>query len=1327
MRRLILALTVLFISVPTFAATSGSLIDTDGQPVAGAKVTIFAAETYEARRARIESKTPERTPLTSATSNAKGIFSFDPPKLPVFMIQVDAAGFAPAQIEAAAGDDIGTIALTKAETKQGHVTASGKPVANAFVWWLGSNGAEVAAHTDEQGRYSVPDPSTWSVRRLVLHPDFAMDAKIIIPIERSVTPDVTLTPGVTLAGGVVAEDGQTPVAKAAINIFGFNVATTGDDGRFQIAHAPKQWESLTATAGDRIGSVTQVSKGTTIRLTKGAFIMGSVRDTKAQLPLAAAGVVANTGRGMFATTGTPYSALTDAKGNFSIGPLPAGSYNVAMQRAGYAATTSTISLMPGQKVSRALVAIPVARVSGMVIDENKVPVAGAVVTAAEVSRGNRMGLFQMRVPMVERTTWTGADGRFSAIATEGDAQIEATKRGWPSARSATIHLAAGDRKSGVVITVPRGIELTGKVTNQNGKPVSGVAVAATEAEQGGGGLAFARRMLVRATSRDNADTTVRTATDGTFTLRVREGLYDLAFQRSGFSTHILRGQQVNASTKPIAVTLDPSVEITGRVVRGSTPLAGAMVLAAAPGSGDTSSTITAADGSFTLPDLTAGPLMLVVNKSDEMAQTMKPVTAPAKDVVIELPSVSRVSGRVVDKATNKPITTFEAGVTIPRGGGMMVTMPPMMQTFTSDDGSFTLDNVPVGQTQIVASAAGYTMSRVSTTVEEGKAVTNLEIALQAGGKLTGHVTGPDGAPLAGVVIRPEMMGTRGMMRPPTNESATTDANGEYSLDSLEPGDHTFTFTYASMPPVSKSVTLSDKETRLDVQFTNGVRAAGVVVTDAGVPVPDALVRASSAAEGPMNASSTRTDASGGFVIEGLAPGHYTFAATKSGYAEGIVHDVDIASGAPVRVTMKSGGVILGHVTGVSGSELAQTNVYASSASGNASAPVDSGGNYRIEGAPVGTVRVQANVQMGMAGGRTSAPKMVQVDTGSTVQADLEFQSDTVVRGRVTRAGVALDGSMVAFLPRDGKAQTNARTTTGSDGSYTVTGLEDGSYLVQINDLGRGIFYSSHYDVHGSGTFDIDMKTTSVRGHVLDSSTGEGVANATVDIRPTAGSGGMVMARPTITDSNGYYSLDSVAPGSYRASASKEGYGNTMQDVSVSDTAVDLDFKLTQQAGVTLTVIDARDHTMLAPMVRVFDSAGNAVVDPRFNFGAVAEPVKLPLSPGTYRAIVSAQGYASQTVTITSPSQPVVALTPGGTIRIYNRNNTPTRARLLSPDGTPYARFGNGTFSLNAAPLPTVVSNVASATYTLQILDAGGQVVSSTNVTVVDGGTVNVNP
>jgi hypothetical protein len=89
------------------------------------------------------------------------------------------------------------------------------------------------------------------------------------------------------------------------------------------------------------------------------------------------------------------------------------------------------------------------------------------------------------------------------------------------------------------------------------------------------------------------------------------------------------------------------------------------------------------------------------------------------------------------------------------------------------------------------------------------------------------------------------------------------------------------------------------EARLDVQLSSGIQLTGVVVTDAGVPVADAAVRAMSASD-PSFGKEARTDANGSFQIEGAAPGHNNLAAGKSGYADGILRDFDASAGAPAR-------------------------------------------------------------------------------------------------------------------------------------------------------------------------------------------------------------------------------------------------------------------------------------------------------------------------------------------------------------------------------------------------------------------------------------------
>src|SRR5206468_173911 len=351
-----------------------------------------------------------------------------------------------------------------------------------------------------------------------------------------------------------------------------------------------------------------------------------------------------------------------------------------------------------------------------------------------------------------------------------------------------------------------------------------------------------------------------------------------------------------------------------------------------------------------------GQIMLNAMKMDSFIQQMRTITAPARDVVIELPAGGRISGRVVDKSNHSPVTSFQAGISLSRGaGGMVIALPPMLKSFTSDDGSFTLENVPSGPTQLVVSAPGYTTARIpGLNVEDGKALNDVEVSLDTGVRLTGRVTGPDGSPVAGVSVR-EAGSNVGPARIMTGmeSGATTDPNGEYSIEAVDPGQKTFTFARQGYLTTDKSVSLSGREARLDVQLSSGIPVAGVVVTEGGAPVADASVNAMSAANSSFG-NGVHTDAGGNFQITGLAPGHYTLYASKQGLADGILHDFDISARAPARIVMKAGGTIIGHVTGLTDAELQNTTVTASSPTGNASAEVDGTGSYRIDGAPVGT-------------------------------------------------------------------------------------------------------------------------------------------------------------------------------------------------------------------------------------------------------------------------------------------------------------------------------------------------------------------------------------
>src|SRR4029077_8732340 len=97
--------------------------------------------------------------------------------------------------------------------------------------WLAST-TESLSVTDADGHYSVPDPSKWAGRVLVVHPDYAVVDNLTGPFRTTPKVDQTLTAGVAIKGKVVAENGQTPVAKAPVSVDDWPLATTADDGTF---------------------------------------------------------------------------------------------------------------------------------------------------------------------------------------------------------------------------------------------------------------------------------------------------------------------------------------------------------------------------------------------------------------------------------------------------------------------------------------------------------------------------------------------------------------------------------------------------------------------------------------------------------------------------------------------------------------------------------------------------------------------------------------------------------------------------------------------------------------------------------------------------------------------------------------------------------------------------------------------------------------------------------------------------------------------------------------------------------------------------------------
>jgi len=361
----------------------------------------------------------------------------------------------------------------------------------------------------------------------------------------------------------------------------------------------------------------------------------------------------------------------------------------------------------------------------------------------------------------------------------------------------------------------------------------------------------------------------------------------------------------------------------------------------------------------------------------------------------------------------------------------------------------------------------------------------------------------------------------------------------------------------------------------------------------------------------------------------------------------------------------------------------------------------------------------------MTSSRSAPAKSVQVNAGSAVTVDFDFTGDNSVKGRVTRNGAPVAGAMVMF---NGVGR-NDRVSTDSGGRYEVTGLDKGKYNVTVMDPNRGP-YSTSYTVSGSDTFDIDMRGTPLRGHVIDTASGAPVQDAMVTIRRADPSVAGIPISATSTDAGGNFSFDSVPAGSYKATAEKSDYGAGTSDVTVTDNGADaIELQLTPTPGILLKVVDARDQRPISASYHAVSVSNPEEVHDDFirMMASSTEPMKITLTPGQWKVTVGAQNYASQTFTLTSPGAQTVGLTPGGTIVVSSTTAGGTHGRLLDSTGTLYPVRGRNPygFPIEVDPLQSTFPNIAPGIYTLQLLDDKNAVLKSTTVTVVDGGTVSL--
>ncbi|HKO02790.1 MAG TPA: carboxypeptidase regulatory-like domain-containing protein, partial [Thermoanaerobaculia bacterium] len=914
-----------------------------------------------------------------------------------------------------------------------------------------------------------------------------------------------------------------------------------------------------------------------------------------------------------------------------------------------------------------LTAHALAIVRGRVIDEEKKPLAGVAISRVDSQAPPRIsaseGTFTMRVPAAPAMKLLASRSGYAAQATQ-------------------VAAVAGEAKD-VVITMRRGVALTLHIIDGDSKAITDAVVTFSDPSQ--------------VTTRSQGEVPAcggkacNTSSEGNVNARVLPGTYDIHVTGPTIVAKHLGAIAIDDRSAPMTITVARGLEVSGRAVfSDGQPAAGAMILMRIDG------TLTFVggneDGTFSIHNAPARPLSLHAELPQvRIPGEEKEVTPPATGVELKVRRGGSVAGRVIDATSHEPVTDFNIYVLRNRMASQRA-MP-----FQSDDGSFLIDNVAPGTVELQVVSLGH--ARASATgieVEESKTASGVELKMERAARVKGRITTADGQPVTGATAY--VKESRDSMTM-TVDRVISDANGGYEIGSVPPGDRTIVFGKQGFMRQEKNVDAAGgKELRVDVILERGHAIAGRVINERGEPLGDSEL----VSENATNFQRTRSDAEGGFRIDGLADGMVRIRAGKEGYATATA-EVDSASTQPLTLTLRRGASVSGRVSGLTAEQLPSVRIFATS---EGSTPITSGvsanGTFTLNGVADGSLTVHATYAL------RTVQKVVEVVNGAAPPIELTFVDGFTIHGVVTVHRQPLPGAFVRFDPV-GDHGSSAVARTAGDGSYQVTGVAAGDYDVVVSASDYATLAQERRTISGTAVQNIDVKASSVRGRVVDARTLAPIAEARVAVESAADT--VTWQHNVVTsDSDGRFAFEFLRSGTYTLTAQRESYTTSRKPFVLADSAVELDVQLTAGNAMTIRVVDAASGRPVAADFALIDSAGSIV----FSGEARAEDGvgRAWVAPGTYTLRVMSGEYAPDVRSINVPGAEIrVALVSAGRIVVTTR----------TPHGPVRVTGGSG----EQMSVDGRFDGLLPGDYVVELLGGGDKPVAKKTATVRAGETTTV--
>jgi len=476
-------------------------------------------------------------------------------------------------------------------------------------------------------------------------------------------------------------------------------------------------------------------------LSMGATISGIVtNDSDAKTPIAGAHVVAI----LVVQPEVKHNAITDEKGNYTLSPLPKGTFAVFAEAAGHKGefykdkrdllSADHVSVQDEQKVGDVNFTLATASaISGKVLDAvSKAPIAKALVSIHVLINSSNQPRLLINVPTNER-------GEFIASVPPGFYVVAAEQRGFHKEffkeerdflKATPVQVFENKHTSDIDFTMDKLATVTGTVKDEaTGKPIAGAIVTAFQERPTTDALIGKDELRLPYVA--------KTDENGNYKLEgVRAGKFFVVTNARGYLPEYWKEAAALKDAKPVDVAESGNVEkidftlVQGGAIAGAAvsaadqkPIAGASIQIFAKGqNAPLLRSVTGRDGKYRLEGLLSGEYIVFASaegfnglyyKDTERRDNATPVKVEAPketaDINFQLKPFDRrggtVAGAVVSEADKNPVS-HALVLLVPMSTTNPGPQPPLFAQ-ADEFGKYKISGVPVGKYVALAFAARF--------------------------------------------------------------------------------------------------------------------------------------------------------------------------------------------------------------------------------------------------------------------------------------------------------------------------------------------------------------------------------------------------------------------------------------------------------------------------------------------------------------------------------------------------------------------------------------------------------------------------------------------